>query len=136
MRPMSENPILWRPSSERQQATAMYRFMRQHSCSDYAQLHRWSIDELASFWESIGEFCGLQFAVPPQETLVQPGDMTTAKWFVGSELNFAEHLLRGVAKSATRPCARRSLQLRLGSPPPELPRVIGWRDFCRTAPKP
>ncbi len=73
----------------------MYRFMRAHGAPDYAQLHRWSIEQPEAFWPAVADFCGLEFDKPPQQVLEQPGDMTTARWFTGSELNFAQQLLRG-----------------------------------------
>ena len=91
---MNDNPILWQPTEERQQRTAMYRFMRQQNCDSYAQLYQWSIDELAAFWQAFAEFCQVRFSKPADTVLQQPGGMTSARWFVGSELSFAEHLLR------------------------------------------
>ena len=91
---MNDNPILWQPTEERQQRTAMYRFMRQQNCDSYAQLYQWSIDELAAFWPAFAEFCQVRFSKPADTVLQQPGDMTSARWFVGSELSFAEHMLR------------------------------------------
>ncbi len=91
---MSENPILWQPSPERREKSAMFRFMTERSCADYAELYRWSLDKPAEFWECLVGFCEVRFSREPKVTLEQPGDMTSARWFVGSELNFAEHLLR------------------------------------------
>lgn len=73
----------------------MHRFMRQHGAPDYRHLHRWSIEQPEAFWPAIADFCGIEFARPADRVLQQPGDMTTASWFPGSELNFAAHLLRG-----------------------------------------
>jgi acetoacetyl-CoA synthetase len=91
---LRENPILWQPDKQRREATAMYRFMQELSCDSYAGLHRWSIANLEAFWQAHSAFCDVRFSRPATDTLHQPGDMTTAKWFRGAELNFAEHLLR------------------------------------------
>ena len=72
----------------------MYRFMRARSCSSYDELYRWSIDRLADYWQAHAGFCDVKFHKVASAVLDQPGDMTTARWFVGAELNFAEHLLR------------------------------------------
>ncbi len=40
---MSENPILWSPSEERVQATAMYRFMRAQGFNNYDEMYSSSI---------------------------------------------------------------------------------------------
>ncbi len=91
---MTENPIIWRPDTERLKKTAMYRFMEKRSCDSYDDLYQWSIDQPVEFWQALCDFCDVRFSKPADEVLVKPGDMTTAKWFSGSELNFAEHLLR------------------------------------------
>lgn len=91
---MTENPIIWQPDTERLKKTAMYRFMKKRSFDTYDDLYQWSIDEPVEFWQALCDFCEVRFSKPADEVLIQPGDMTTAKWFSGSELNFAEHLLR------------------------------------------
>ncbi|MEX2494443.1 MAG: AMP-binding protein, partial [Woeseia sp.] len=72
----------------------MYRFMASHGFNNYEQLHAWSIERPGRFWQDLADFCDLRFDSPASEVLLQPGDMTTANWFPGSELNFASHLLR------------------------------------------
>ncbi|MDH4109418.1 MAG: acetoacetate--CoA ligase [Gammaproteobacteria bacterium] len=89
-----KNPVLWTPSRERVEASAMYRFMRQHGFRDYAALHAWSINNRETFWPAVVDFCGVGFSREARSVLTQPGDMTTARWFEGSTLNFAEQLLR------------------------------------------
>lgn len=72
----------------------MFRFMAEQNAGDYRALHRWSIDQAEVFWQALADFCDLRFDQPAQQVLRQPGDMTTAEWFTGGELNFAAHLLR------------------------------------------
>jgi len=72
----------------------MYRFMMEQGADDYAGLYAWSIASPAVFWERFANFSDVRFDKQAADVLIQPGDMTTAKWFVGSELNFAAHLLR------------------------------------------
>ncbi len=91
---MTENPIIWQPDAERLKKTAMYRFMKERSFDSYEALYQWSIDHRADFWQALCDFCDVRFSKSADEVLVQPGDMTTAKWFSGSELSFAEHVLR------------------------------------------
>jgi acetoacetyl-CoA synthetase len=93
-KPSADNPILWQPSEARQRNSAMYRFMVGHGANDWSRLYQWSIDQPQAFWEAVASFCKVEFTKPAGEVLVQPGDIATAKWFTGSELNFAAHLLR------------------------------------------
>jgi acetoacetyl-CoA synthetase len=91
---VTDNPIIWQPDDTRRRQSAMYRFMTEHDADSYRQLHQWSIEEPAVFWQALVEFCGVDFTKPAEQLLRQPGDMTSAKWFPGSELNFAAQLLR------------------------------------------
>jgi acetoacetyl-CoA synthetase len=91
---VSENPIIWRPDPEKLKQTAMYRFMRSQSFGSYADFYQWSIDHMRDFWQAFCDFCDVKFSKPADAVLVQPGDMTTAKWFPGAELSYADHLLR------------------------------------------
>jgi acetoacetyl-CoA synthetase len=91
---MGDNPILWEPSDEKRESSAMYRFMRQQGFDDYESLYRWSIEDSAAFWSALCEFGDIRFTTPPQTILSRPGDIMHAGWFDGSTLNYAEHLLR------------------------------------------
>jgi len=91
---MSENPIIWQPSAARYENSAMYGFMRGNSFDSYEELYRWSIADKAGFWQALCDYCNVRFHREADQILKQPGDMTTATWFGGAQLNFAEHLLR------------------------------------------
>ena len=90
----TENPIIWTPGKKRQQSSSMYRFMSDNGFDNYDDLHRWSIEESASFWESLCEFCGVEFSVTASHTISRPDNIMDAGWFAGSEINYAAHLLR------------------------------------------
>ena len=60
---------------------------------DYASLHRWSVDNLETFWKSIWEYCGL-IADRPSDRILSSRAMPGARWFEGAQLNFARNLLR------------------------------------------
>jgi acetoacetyl-CoA synthetase len=91
---VTENPIIWQPDPEGLKKTAMFRFMQERGFDDYDDFYQWSIDDTAGFWQALCEFCEVKFSKPADDVLIQPGDMTTARWFPGSELSYAEHLLR------------------------------------------
>lgn len=61
--------------------------------SSYNDLHSWSITDLEEFWKSIWVMSGLIHSKSYTSILENPV-MPGAKWFSGSELNFAENLLR------------------------------------------
>jgi acetoacetyl-CoA synthetase len=72
----------------------MFRFMTEQGHASYDELYRWSVDDVAAFWQALCDFCNIEFTKPADTVFEQPGDMTTARWFVGSELSFAAHMLR------------------------------------------
>lgn len=72
----------------------MYRFMVRQGHADYDSLYRWSIDDLAGFWESLASFCAIRFSRPADNILIDRHDIMHAGWFAGSRINYAEHVLR------------------------------------------
>ena len=96
---LQEGDPLWRPSEARIERAEMTKFMRwlEHErgvhCADYTALWQWSVDEIEAFWEAIWAYFEVTASAPYRAVLsasVMPG----AKWFAGSRLNFAEHVLR------------------------------------------
>ncbi len=94
---MSE--ILWRPSQERILRSNILRFQRyieyKYKCtfSDYKEFHKFSIDDIARFWDEYRNYSGLLFRKQPDEIL-QNSKMPGAKWFVGAQLNYAENIFK------------------------------------------
>ena len=91
---MPRNPIVWQPDSTRAERTAMHEFMRQAGCPDYDALYDWSISNPPVFWNLLVEYCDVRFDRPPDTILADPGNIMSAGWFRGAELNYAAHLLR------------------------------------------
>ena len=91
---MTDNPIIWKPAASRAEASAMNRFMRRNGFDNYGDLYRWSIDDIAGFWEAVCDFFDVRFDKQADDTICRPGNIMDAGWFSGSELNFASHLLR------------------------------------------
>ena len=91
---------LWRPAPERIQAANITRFtdvVRQSwniQIDDYRQLHRWSIDHPAQFWQSLWSFCGVCGDIGGERIVEDLERMPGAQWFPDARLNFAENLLR------------------------------------------
>jgi len=84
---------LWRPSPERVAQTQLARFMAEVGKSDYAALHRWSVEHSPEFWNHLWDFCGVLGEKGGQ--ILADGDrMPGARWFPNGRLNFARNLLR------------------------------------------
>jgi len=94
------NQPLWTPSAARIAATRMDAFRRlvntQHSLqlADYAQLHNWSIEQRALFWQATADYFSVGFHSQADKVLEEGPQMPDDRWFPGATLNFAEHLLR------------------------------------------
>ena len=97
---MSRDPtVLWQPGEEFAGRTRMRAYMRwlaaerDVSAASYAELWRWSVDDLEAFWSSIAEYFGVRFHEPPTATLASRA-MPGAQWFAGSTLSYPEHIFR------------------------------------------
>ena len=97
-----EAEVLWAPSPEMVERSQLIRYIawlaenRDLHFEDYAALWRWSVTEIEEFWRTIWDCFEVLADIPPDEVLperVMPG----AKWFPGTQLNYAEHIFRGKA---------------------------------------
>lgn len=94
---MSE--LLWKPSKERISNSNIIKFIQfineeeRINISDYHQLYDWSIINIEKFWKYIWDYSGIIHSKKYDTILIDKG-IKDSKWFVGSELNFAENLLR------------------------------------------
>jgi acetoacetyl-CoA synthetase len=97
-----EAEVLWAPSPEMVERSQLTRYIawlaenRDLHFEDYPALWRWSVTEIEEFWRTIWDCFEVLSDIPPDEVLpnrVMPG----AKWFPGTQLNYAEHIFRGKA---------------------------------------
>ncbi len=101
---MAAPRLLWTPTGDRvagSQLTAFARWVAENRdtrgndvTSSYAELQRWSADDLEGFWSAVWERFGV-IAHSPYERVLGSRAMPGADWFPGSALNYAENLLSG-----------------------------------------
>ncbi|MFH1851953.1 MAG: acetoacetate--CoA ligase [Candidatus Neomarinimicrobiota bacterium] len=90
---------LWTPSATAAQATQLDHFRRRINaryrvdCGDYAELHAWSVNNIADFWSAAWDYFDIIHSAPPATIVDDPTRMPGAAWFAGTRLNFAENLL-------------------------------------------
>ncbi len=91
---------LWEPGQDRAASAAVTRFQtwaaEHHGApaeGGYPALHRWSVEHLDTFWQSVAEWFDVRFSTPYEHVLADRS-MPGARWFTGSRLNYAEHALR------------------------------------------
>ncbi|MFJ4835257.1 acetoacetate--CoA ligase [Streptomyces sp. NPDC088747] len=106
----TSNPTpLWQPTAERVGRARITKFQswaaERHGAPSeggYAALHRWSVDELDTFWKAVTEWFDVRFSTPYARVL---GDrsMPGTEWFPGATLNYAEHALRAADTRSDEP---------------------------------
>jgi acetoacetyl-CoA synthetase len=86
---------LWQPSSELIENSNMFALMTMLDKKNYAELYQYSIDFPEAFWNTVAEFCQIQFSTSPEKILDNASQkMFQSKWFVNAKLNFAQNLLK------------------------------------------
>ena len=64
----------------------------------YDALWRWSITDMNAFWQSIWDYFDLQSPTPHSAVLAR-NTMPGAQWFPGAQVNYAQQVLRHVARA-------------------------------------
>lgn len=96
----NQHPILHEPSRDALENSNIARYLRwleengYGRFDSYQQLHRWSVEQLDSFWRSVWRYTGVIGDLPDDGPVLSSRDMPGAKWFPQVKLNFAENLLR------------------------------------------
>ena len=93
--------ILWKPSELRLDSglTLFKNWLsveKKLHFPDYEALHDWSVKEVAEFWRCLYEYFDVIDHGSPK--IIMSGDMPGTRWFEGSYVNYAEHLLRNSQK--------------------------------------
>ncbi|MBG9389104.1 acetoacetate--CoA ligase [Caenimonas aquaedulcis] len=70
---------------------------------DYEALWRWSVADLAAFWQSVWDYFDLRSPTPHASVLSGP-PMPLAKWFEGAQFNYAQQVLRHVDRAHAAGC--------------------------------
>lgn len=92
--------LLWEPSAERVAGANLTRFATfagercGRTFESYAELYRWSVDDIPAFWAAAWDFLGIQASAPYTEVIDDLSRFPGATWFPGARLNMAENLLR------------------------------------------
>ncbi len=93
---MPAGKLLWEPEPAFARKTNITAFMkwldkRGLSFQDYDELWRWSVEDLEGFWGNIWKYFNVDEADYP---VLQEREMPGARWFEGSEVNFARRVLQ------------------------------------------
>lgn len=101
---VAEGDLLWTPSAEWIENTALSSFMswldeqRGLKFTDYDALWRWSIDDTSGFWLAIWDYFAIDADGTLESIFKQQDGMFGTTWFNGVRANYAEHVLRNERK--------------------------------------
>lgn len=92
-----EGSILWQADAQRRDGLNLTKFLRflqtkGHNFDGYQDLWQWSVTDLPGFWSAIAEHFDLMIEGSP--TAILTGEMPRTRWFPGTKMNYAEHVLR------------------------------------------
>jgi len=101
---VDEGELLWTPSAQFAADSNIARYMtwlnaRGVAVADYEALWRWSVTDIEGFWTSIWDYFKVDSSTPYRQVL-DSKSMPGAKWFEGSRVNYAEHMLRHEPRAA------------------------------------
>lgn len=102
---VAEGDLLWTPSAKvvaNAQLTGFTQWLERErglTFADYPALWDWSVCDLEGFWSAIWDYFEVQ-SDTPYSSVVAGEAMFGARWFEGSRVNYAEHILRHEAAAA------------------------------------
>ncbi|WP_407493057.1 acetoacetate--CoA ligase [Pseudooceanicola sp. MF1-13] len=90
--------IIWQASDARLEASNITAYLawladRGHSFEGYWDLWQWSVDQPAAFWQSLWDYFDILHDGEIEEVMTD-APMPRTRWFTGTRLNYAEHVLR------------------------------------------
>src|SRR5690349_3152519 len=94
-----EGELLWTPSAKRVAEANVTKFIgwlareRGLTFNNYAELWKWSVEDLDAFWGAIWDYFEIESSGPPACVLGKRA-MPGAEWFPGARLNYAQHVMR------------------------------------------
>ncbi|MCJ8237395.1 acetoacetate--CoA ligase (plasmid) [Rhizobium sp. SSM4.3] len=95
---MTELVPLWTPSDAFMASQPLTHFIEWcatregHSFAGYDAFYDWSVEDRASFWSAVWDYCGV-VGEKGDVALADDGDMLKARFFPQAQINFAENLL-------------------------------------------
>jgi acetyl-CoA synthetase len=86
---VSGGPFAWEPTPEVVERANVTRLMRRHGLASIDELRRWSVADVARFWDAVVEDLEIPFDEPYREVLDLGDGAPWARWFTGGRINIA-----------------------------------------------
>lgn len=98
MSEVAEGALLWEASQDRRDRaniTAFLRWLgeRGYAFEGYRDLWQWSVEDVPAFWQALWDYFEVIAEGDPAE-IMTADPMPRTRWFTGTRLNYAEHVLR------------------------------------------
>lgn len=96
---IQEGTLLWEPSEERINESALYDYInwlkkhKQIHINNYNELWDWSVNDIETFWESMWEYFDIK-SQDPYKTVLTSHEMPGARWFPEATINYTEHIFK------------------------------------------
>jgi acetoacetyl-CoA synthetase len=125
---VEEGTILWQADAARRSGLNITKFMewlvaRGHPFNGYQDLWEWSVQDLPAFWSAIADYFDLIIEGDCTE-IVSADPMPRTRWFVGTRMNYAEHVMREEMNGdPLRVMLHHSSELRPSA-------TMGWAETC------
>ncbi|XP_058850183.1 acetoacetyl-CoA synthetase [Acipenser ruthenus] len=94
-----ESKVMWYPDSKKN--TQMDKFRSEVNrdfglqLANYSELYQWSVENYPEFWAEVWRFCGIVCSRMYEEVVDRTKRISDVpEWFRGSQLNYAENLLK------------------------------------------
>jgi acetoacetyl-CoA synthetase len=97
---VTEGQLLWQPSEDfanNSNITHYINWLKTNNiadCDNYHELWQWSVDHIETYWASLWDYFDILTDTPYEKVTdsleMKPGN----RWFIGSRVNWAEHILR------------------------------------------
>ncbi len=94
------NQAIWKPKPADIEKLSISQFTQlvnskyELNLSDYQQLHQFSIEHADQFWQTLVDFCQIDFHKQASTVVKHEQHMIETQWFVGSQLNYAQNVLK------------------------------------------
>lgn len=114
---VQEGDLIWEADEARRAAANLTGFLgwlaeRGRPFEGYTDLWQWSVDDLEGFWSAIWDYFDV-IHDGEIEAVMSADSMPRTRWFTGTRLNYAEHVLRHeLSGDPARPMLRHSSELR------------------------
>jgi acetyl-CoA synthetase len=85
--------VSWQPTDEYVERSNLTRFMRRHGLRDLAELQRWSVEDIARFWDAVSTDLELEWYTPYEHVLDLSAGQAWPRWWVGGRFNYVHNAL-------------------------------------------